>query len=113
MNKINTSRVAKKLPDGIARVLRRNSGLCAKISRQAGFRQRSFVSRVVSGEKPPSPRFLKAMTEVLIRESDVLLGAAAGVELAGLLAAAKIAETCEECGAEKIPACLAEAGGAS
>ena len=62
--KLSTKDGKKKLAPQTARVIRQSHGLRADIARAGGF-HRSYVTRVLSGAKPPSARFLEALSVAL------------------------------------------------
>jgi len=59
--KRNTQRGQNKVKHATVRIIRRTHGLAAEIAVVAGF-DPSYVSKVLKGEKPPSERFLSAVS---------------------------------------------------
>jgi hypothetical protein len=62
--KPSTENNKKKLAPQTMRLIRRTHGLRANIARAGDF-ERSYVTRVVKGVKPPSARFLAALSLAL------------------------------------------------
>jgi hypothetical protein len=64
ITKPTTKKSKKKLAPQTMRLIRRTHGLRANIARAGNF-ERSYVTRVVNGTKPPSTRFLAALSLAL------------------------------------------------
>jgi len=60
--KRTTHHGVKKLKPGTVRVIRQTHGLASEIATVAGFSDASYVSKVLKGEKPPSEKFLHAVS---------------------------------------------------
>jgi len=60
MEKRTTTKSSRKLSPAAARLIRRSHGFRAAIAKAGGF-HRSYVTRVMSGARPPSMHFFEAM----------------------------------------------------
>lgn len=77
----NTNRTGKELFPATIRLVRRTHGFVTAIARAGGFRP-SYVSDVLAGRRPPSARFLRALTEAAEADGWAVLRAAVEAEQA-------------------------------